>query len=234
MPKLQSKEVTVIRRTFIRKRVITTSSQAVCLHPAKILRLYLKNDRNLFADISKIIFFIVNDYYSGAAKIDLKSAAVVSHQTYGDILRHNPLWHCIILEGGIDENNSFHYLPIKDTSKLTEVFRQRVIKYFVDKGLLESSFARNLLSWKHSGFSVDNSVKIPATSQNARINLSQYIIRHPGNPSNCLQKILYVRSKGTVIYKTKYNEYWKENIKLFKASDFIARLYRRAHTACPA
>jgi len=85
---------------------------------------------------------------------------------------------------------------------------------------LESSFARNLLSWKHSGFSVDNSVKIPATSKNARINLSQYIIRHPVS----LQKILYVRSKGTVIYKTKYNEYWKENIKLFKASDFIAEL----------
>jgi hypothetical protein len=39
-----------------------------------------------------------------------------------------------------------------------------------------------------------------------------------------VQKILYVRSKGTVIYKTKYNEYWKENVKLFKAVDFIAEL----------
>jgi phage pi2 protein 07 len=94
------------------------------------------------------------------------------------------------------------------------------VKYFVYKGLLESSFARKLLSWKHSGFSVDNSMKIPATSKNARINLSQYIIRHPVS----LQKILYVRSKGTVIYKTKYNEYWKENVKLFKAVDFIAEL----------
>ena len=186
----------------------------------KLLRPYFKYDRNLFEDVSKIIFSIVNDYYSSATKIDLKSAAVVSHQTYGDILRHNPHWHCIILEGGIDENNSFHYLPITDTSKLTEVFRQRVIKYFVYKGLLESSFARKLLSWKHSGFSVDNSMKIPATSKNARINLSQYIIRHPVS----LQKILYVRSKGTVIYKTKYNEYWKENVKLFKAVDFIAEL----------
>jgi hypothetical protein len=63
-------------------------------------------------------------------------------------------------------------------------------------------------------------MKIPATSKNARINLSQYIIRHPVS----LQKILYVRSKGTVIYKTKYNEYWKENVKLFKAVDFIAEL----------
>jgi len=40
-------------------------------------------------------------------------------------------------------------LPIKNTSKLTEVLRKRVIKYFVDNGLLDNSFARNLLSWKH-------------------------------------------------------------------------------------
>lgn len=93
-------------------------------------------------------------------------------------MRFNPHWRCIILEGGIDEESCFHYLPIKDTSKLTEVFRQRVIKYFVDKGLLDRSFALKLLVWKHSGFSVDNSVKIPASSQNARVNLiSQYIVR---------------------------------------------------------
>jgi len=127
----------------------------------------------------------------------LKSAVVVSHKSYGDLIRWNPHWHCIILEGGIDKKGSFHYLPITDTSKLTELFRQRVIKYFVYKGLLESSFARKLLSWKHSGFSVDNSMKIPATSKNARINLSQYIIRHPVS----LQKILYVRSKGPSFIK---------------------------------
>jgi len=39
-----------------------------------------------------------------------------------------------------------------------------------------------------------------------------------------LQKILYAPSNGTIIYKTKYNAYWKENIKLFKAGDFIAEL----------
>jgi hypothetical protein len=124
------------------------------------------------------------------------------------------------LEGGIDENNSFHYLPIKDTSQLAEVFRRRMIKYLVLKGLLDRNFALNLLSWKHSGFSVDNSVKIPATSKAARVNLSQYIARHPVS----LKKIFYVKENGTVIYRTKYNEYWGENIKVFKAADFIAEL----------
>jgi hydroxymethylpyrimidine pyrophosphatase-like HAD family hydrolase len=91
-------------------------------------------------------------------------------------------------------------------------------------GLLDRRFALKILSWKHSGFSVDASVSIPASSKKARVNLSQYIIRHPGNPADCLQKILYVCSNGTVIYKTKYNEYFKKNIKLFSAADFIAEL----------
>jgi len=46
-----------------------------------------------------------------------------------------------------------------------------------------------------------------------------------------LKKIFYVKENGTVIYRTKYNEYWGENIKVFKAVDFIARLHRRAHPA---
>ncbi len=39
-----------------------------------------------------------------------------------------------------------------------------------------------------------------------------------------MKKIFYVKEYGTVIYRTKYNEYWGENIKLFKAIDFIAEL----------
>ena len=135
-------------------------------------------------------------------------------------MRWNPHYHCLVLEGGIDEAGSFHHIPIKDTAKLIEIFRRRVLTLFVDRGLLDSHFARKILSWNHSGFSVDNSVPIPASSRKARVNLSQYIVRHPVS----LQKILYARSNGTIIYKTKYNVYWKENIKLFKANDFIAEL----------
>ena len=181
-------------------------------------------------DVSRIVFSIIQDFYNEAAPTAVKTAAVVSYQSYGDLVRWNPHYHCLVLEGGIDETGSFYHIPIKDTSRLTEVFRRRVIKLFVDKGLLDRSFALKILSWKHSGFSVDNSVTIPAYSNKARVNLSQYIIRHPVS----LQKILYARSNGTIIYKRKYNEYFKENIKLFKASDFIARLYRRVHPARPA
>jgi len=186
----------------------------------KLLRPYFKYDRNLFEEVSKIIFSIIQDFYNGIGKTTIKTGIIVSYQSFGDLLRFNPHYHCIVLEGGIDETGSFHHIPLQDTSNLTEVFRRRVIQLFVKKGLLDRGFALKVLSWKHSGFSVDNSVPIPTSSKKARVNLSQYIVRHPVS----LQKILYARSNGTVIYKTKYNEYWQENIKLFKASDFIAEL----------
>ncbi len=43
---------------------------------------------------------------------------------------------------------------------MAELFRRRVIQLLVGRELLNEDFARNLLSWKHSGSSIDNSVRI--------------------------------------------------------------------------
>ena len=99
-----------------------------------------------FEDVSRIIFSIIHDFYNETAKTTVKEGAVVSYQSFGDLVRWNPHYHCIVLEGGIDEAGSFHHIPIKDTSSLAEVFRRRVIKLFVDRGLLDRSFALKILS----------------------------------------------------------------------------------------
>jgi len=71
---------------------------------------------------------------------------------------------------------------------------------------------------------VDNSILIPAQDQKAdknQVRLSQYIARHPVS----LNKIIYIPEKAQVLYKTKYNDYFGENIQPFTATDFIARFY---------
>ena len=60
----------------------------------KLLRLYFKYDRNLFQDVSRIIFSIIQDFYNEAAPIAVKTAAVVSYQSFGDLMRWNPHYHC--------------------------------------------------------------------------------------------------------------------------------------------
>jgi hypothetical protein len=60
---------------------------------------------------------------------------------------------------------------------MVEVFRRRGIKLLAERELLAQDFARNLLSWKHSGFSIDNSVRI--LDEPAHESLAEYIARPP-------------------------------------------------------
>jgi hypothetical protein len=69
-------------------------------------------------------------------------------------------------------------------------------------------------------------VRIHKHNDKARENLCQYIIRAPV----ALSKITYLKEDGIVIYKTNYNEYFKENIKYFKVLDFIAELTQHIPT----
>jgi len=44
------------------------------------IRIYFRNDKSLFADISKIIFSIINEYYNEASETPLKTGAIISYQ----------------------------------------------------------------------------------------------------------------------------------------------------------
>ena len=96
-----------------------------------------------------------------------------------------------------------------------------MIKHFQDKKLLNDNFAQNLLSWKNSGFSIDNSVMIYGNDDKTKESLAQYIARCPIS----LEKIKYETFHGKVLFKTpKYNDYFKENFKSFDVLDFIAEV----------
>ena len=83
-----------------------------------------------------------------------------------------------------DEEGTSFYIPFSGLQSMMEVFRRGVIKLLVQRELLNEDFARALRSWKHSGFSIDNSVRI--LDESARESLADYIARPPrrSNPSN--------------------------------------------------
>ena len=77
-----------------------------------------------------------------------------------------------------------------------------------EKELLAEEFARNLLSWKNSGFSIDNSVRL--TDAKSKESLAEYIARPPLS----LKKIRYEPFKAKVLFHTRYSDYFKENVHL--------------------
>ncbi len=95
-----------------------------------------------------------------------------------------------------------------------------MIKFFLDSELISQDMADNLLRWRHSGFSVDVSILLPGRNSKKRESLAQYLARPPIS----LKKVSFESFSGKVLFHTSFNEYFKENLKLFDASDFIALL----------
>ena len=58
---------------------------------------------------------------------------------------------------------------------MSEYFRRMIIKFFLDKKLINERFAQNLSTWRHSGFSINNEIKIYGSDERTRENLSPYI-----------------------------------------------------------
>ena len=88
---------------------------------------------------------------------------------------------------------------------MSEYFRRVIIKFFLKKKLISAELATSLINWRHSGFSVNASVRIPAGSAKTREALSQYIARPPLS----LKKIsITEKSEATVISYTSDNDFF--------------------------
>ncbi len=110
---------------------------------------------------------------------------------------------------------------------MNEYFRRMIIKFFsgleADQRTICSKSINTLKgtkAWRHSGFSINNEIRIYGSDEKARENLSQYVARPPIS----LKKVFYEPFHSKVLFKTKYNDYFKENVKMFDAEDFIADL----------
>ncbi len=123
-----------------------------------------------------------------------------------------------MLEGGFDENGRFVHIPFGNLDRMSEYFRRVIIKFFLKKELISARLATSLINWRHSGFSVDNSVRLPAHSTEARKALSQYISRPPLS-----LKKMSIRENGeaTVISYTSDNEFFQGKTEPFSVSRFL-------------
>ena len=216
-----SQKRTLLLSEYLSKRLLLRlpHRQFVFSFP-KALRVFFKYNRRLFCAVSRLLFAIVQSFYNEAAGNKVRTAAVIAYQSSGDLLRFNPHFHALILEGGFDAAGRFIFIPLGDLARMTQYLRRRVLKLFLNKRLISRSFAENLLRWRHSGFSIDHSVRLDAHDQQARWALSQYIARPPLS----LKKLLLDGIGAKVLLKSAYNPYFKENLKWLSATEFIGEL----------
>jgi hypothetical protein len=184
----------------------------------KCLRVYLKHDRAIHAELSRLIFRLLSDYFSEAAGRTIVTGMVSSLQTFGEYASWHPHWHTIVLEGGFDSWDRFVFIPIGASEELVELWRVRVVEFFTARKLINADFAKKLLGWKHSGFSIESDTRIYTDS--ARESLCQYIVRAPV----ALEKLSWDSLTDTVLWHAPKKGHFRGENRYFSGLDFIARL----------
>ena len=186
----------------------------------KCLRVFFRHDRKMFSGVSRLIFDTSSRYFTEAAGTTVESTAVLCFQSFGAFLRWNSHWHAVVLESGFDAAGRFINIPFGDLQQITECLRRRIVGFFLHRELIREDMAENLLRWLYSGFSTDASIVLPGGSSKKRESLAQYLARPPIS----LKKVSFESFHGKVLFHTSYSEYFKEDLGLFSAADFIALL----------
>jgi hypothetical protein len=128
----------------------------------------------------------------------------------------------LVTDGLFLKNGMFYVMPSNsDLKPLEDIFQATILKMLKEEGKINDDIITNLLSWRHSGFSVDNSVRIAADNQEGHISLAQYIIRNTFS----IDKLIYNEENGTVIYHSKMTHgKGKKNFEVYTAEEFIAAI----------
>jgi Putative transposase len=77
------------------------------------------------------------------------------------------------------------------------------------------------MKWRHSGFSINNGLRIKRDDAKGRESVAQYILRNPFS----VEKMTYNDKSGTVIYRSKMTHGKnKKNFNAYTAEEFIAAI----------
>ena len=110
-------------------------------------------------------------------------------------------------------------VPYIDAHQAELLFRHKVFKILKKHGLLSDERINLLLSWKHTGFSIDNSVTVYPSDEQGLERLARYLIRSPVS----LQRLHYLPGMNRILYQAKQG-HDREPSEIIDPMEFVARV----------
>ena len=161
-------------------------------------------------------------------------AMVAATQTFGDLMNFHPHVHSVVAEGVFTEAGAFVAVPHVSMHRAEELWRERVFALLLDSHKIDEATAGSMRVWKHSGFSVDTSVRIAANDQSGMGRLVGYISRCPLS----LARMITRTGDGKVVYRASHANCWPfpksgeqtvmqgipRNHEIFDPLDFLAEV----------
>lgn len=102
--------------------------------------------------------------------------AVISIQTFGDLVNFHPHLYCLVTDGCFMPNGWFYVLPEINVKKLESLFRHKFLKLLLSEKKISEELVEKLLSWKNSGFSIHHQSKSKAGTAKAGPSISSFSI----------------------------------------------------------
>jgi hypothetical protein len=183
----------------------------------KILRRYFLYNRSLLSELSRCGWESLKTFFQEAVpEKEAVPGAAVAIQSFGDFLGFNPHLHVLCTDGCFYRNGVFRVAPRFDTKHLEEIFRYKVFKMLLTKGIITKDLVNMLLSWRHSGFNVFCGPRIQPGDGQAMEKLACYIIR----ASFSQERMTYMPEESKVSYQSKDGK----DEKIFDALEWLAAM----------
>ena len=100
-------------------------------------------------------------------------------RTIGEAARFHPHVHALCSRGGWNAAGQWVPVPYLDHRMAEELFRHRVLRLLKKQLLLSDQRIELLLSWRRSGFNIDDSVRIPAGEGKTLEHVARYMLAPP-------------------------------------------------------
>jgi hypothetical protein len=166
------------------------------------LRRPFYRDRKLLTGLCRSAVEATHTFYRvGLGRDDLRVGMVVVPQRFGDRVNPHLHLHALASDGAFDAEGVFHPMPLDmqgDIEVLQRLFAKRVLDLMVRRKRLSTRLRDAMLSWEHSGFSVDGSVKV-AVGDYGRL---RRLVRYLARPAVSAERVTFDRSSGTVTVRS--------------------------------
>ena len=184
----------------------------------KLLRPHFQQRQRLGV-FCRIVARLLNEAYKEAAPWG-KPGFILFVQTFGDLVTFHPHIHALVADGVFSRSGAFRVLPPIPPALLVERLRHAVLDFLVEDEAIAEEFAAKLLSWEHSGFSVDNEVHVGAHDPEGRRQLARYMIRNPFS----LEKMEYKEEQGVVVCRSKLHATLNRNFQIMPGAAWLKLL----------
>ena len=170
----------------------------VVLTIPKRLRLHARFDRKLLGKLSSCAWTCIQaEVRRLLGRDDMLPGMVAAIQTHGELLHWHPHIHTLVTCGAFTPEGEFLEVPELDMDRLHAAWREAVFALYLAEDKIGPEVVENMRTWPHSGFSVDQSVFLPAGDLAGIQRLMQYMTRCPFS----LSRLIKVTESGQVVYK---------------------------------